>query len=113
MPATGPIAICSAHGDAAWGAESRSNGGVRQRFGCRRVPCRWMRPRTAAPRSHRGVGPGGRVSGMQSKLHGWAAADPGRRFDDLFNLVCDPATLMMAFARVARNRGTERPVSMV
>ena len=29
---------------------------------------------------------------MQAKLHRWAAADPGRRFDDLFNLVYDPAT---------------------
>jgi RNA-directed DNA polymerase len=34
-----------------------------------------------------------RVSGMQAKLHRWAAADAGRRFDDLFNLVHDPATL--------------------
>jgi RNA-directed DNA polymerase len=25
-----------------------------------------------------------RVAGMQAKLHRWAAADPGRRFDDLF-----------------------------
>jgi RNA-directed DNA polymerase len=25
-----------------------------------------------------------RVAGMQAKLHHWAAADPGRRFDDLF-----------------------------
>ncbi len=47
----------------------------------------------------------GRVAKMQSKLHRWAAADPGRRFDDLFNLVHDPATLMVAFARVAGNRG--------
>ena len=51
------------------------------------------------------ISPGGRVSGMQTKLHCWAAADPGRRFDDLFNLVCDPATLMLAFVRVAGNRG--------
>jgi RNA-directed DNA polymerase len=42
---------------------------------------------------------------MQAKLHRWAAADPGRRFDDLFNLVHDPATLLVAFARVAGNRG--------
>jgi RNA-directed DNA polymerase len=42
---------------------------------------------------------------MQAKLHRWAAADPGRRFDDLFNLVHDPATLIVAFARVAGNRG--------
>jgi len=42
---------------------------------------------------------------MQAKLHRWAAADPGRRFDDLFNFVYDPATLVMAFDRVATNRG--------
>ena len=30
------------------------------------------------------VGPFRRVSEMQAKLHRWAAADPGRRFDDLF-----------------------------
>jgi RNA-directed DNA polymerase len=47
----------------------------------------------------------GRVAKMQAKLHRWAAADPGRRFDDLFNLVYDPATLIVAFARVAGNRG--------
>jgi RNA-directed DNA polymerase len=46
-----------------------------------------------------------RVSGMQAKLHCWAAADAGRRFDDLFNFVHDPATLLVAFARVAGNRG--------
>ncbi len=46
-----------------------------------------------------------RVSEMQAKLHRWAAADPGRRFDDLFNLVYDPATLIVAFDRVAGNRG--------
>jgi RNA-directed DNA polymerase len=46
---------------------------------------------------------------MQAKLHRWAAADAGRRFDDLFNLVYDPATLLMAFARVAGNRGANTP----
>jgi RNA-directed DNA polymerase len=30
------------------------------------------------------LGPHRRVSEMQAKLHRWAAADPGRRFDDLF-----------------------------
>ncbi len=49
--------------------------------------------------------PFARVSGMQAKLHRWAAAEPGRRFDDLFNLVHDPATLIVAFDRVAGNRG--------
>ncbi|WP_248512419.1 hypothetical protein [Streptomyces sp. D2-8] len=45
----------------------------------------------------------------QAKLHCWAAADPGRRFDDLFNLVHDPATLIVAFERVAGNRGARTP----
>ena len=43
---------------------------------------------------------------MQAKLHRWAAADPGRRFDDLFNFVYDPATLLVAFDRVAGNTGS-------
>ena len=51
------------------------------------------------------VNPFARVSGIQAKLHRWAAADPDRRFDDLFNLVHDPATLIVAFDRVAGNRG--------
>jgi RNA-directed DNA polymerase len=50
-----------------------------------------------------------RVAGMQAKLHRWAAADPGRRFDDLFNFVCDPATLIVAYDRVAGNRGANTP----
>jgi RNA-directed DNA polymerase len=50
-----------------------------------------------------------RVAGMQTKLHRWAAADAGRRFDDLFNFVHDPATLIVAFSRVAGNRGANTP----
>jgi RNA-directed DNA polymerase len=46
---------------------------------------------------------------MQAKLHRWAAAGPGRRFDDLFNFVHDPATLIVAFARVAGNHGADTP----
>ena len=46
---------------------------------------------------------------MQAKLHRWAAADPGRRFDDLFNFVHDPATLIVAFDRVAGNTGANTP----
>ena len=42
---------------------------------------------------------------MQTKLHRWAVADPGRRFDDLYNLVCDPAFLQVAWERVAGNSG--------
>jgi RNA-directed DNA polymerase len=55
------------------------------------------------------AGPQVRVSEMQAKLHRWAVADPGRRFDDLFNFVYDPATLMMAFDRVAGNQGARTP----
>ena len=54
-------------------------------------------------------GPWSRVAGMQAKLHRWAVADPGRRFDDLFNFVHDPATLLVAFARVAGNQGANTP----
>lgn len=42
---------------------------------------------------------------VQTKLHQWAIDDPGRRFDDLFNLVCDPAVLVVAWRRVRGNRG--------
>jgi len=55
------------------------------------------------------VGSWSRVAEMQAKLHRWAAADPGRRFDDLFNFVHDPATLKVAFSRVAGNRGANTP----
>jgi RNA-directed DNA polymerase len=46
---------------------------------------------------------------MQAKLHRWAVADPGRRFDDLVNFVYDPATLIVAFSRVAGNQGARTP----
>ncbi len=46
-----------------------------------------------------------RVLRIQSKLHDWAAADPGRVFDDLFNLVVDPAFLLEAWRRVRTNTG--------
>jgi RNA-directed DNA polymerase len=45
------------------------------------------------------------VRRMQIKLHRWANEDTGRRFDDLFNLVDDPAFLMNARERVAGNIG--------
>jgi RNA-directed DNA polymerase len=47
-----------------------------------------------------------RVLGWQTKLHRWAAQDEQARFGDLFNLVCDPATLLVAWERVKRNRGS-------
>jgi len=46
-----------------------------------------------------------RVLAMQTKLHQWAKADPGRRFDDLANLVYDPAFLVVAWRRVRGNKG--------
>ncbi len=46
-----------------------------------------------------------RVRGMQSKLHQWASADPGRCFVDLYNLVYDPAFLAVAWNRVRSNKG--------
>jgi RNA-directed DNA polymerase len=46
-----------------------------------------------------------RVLGIQAKLHRWAIDDPTRRFDDLFNLVCDPAFLLVGWRRVRGNMG--------
>jgi RNA-directed DNA polymerase len=46
-----------------------------------------------------------RVLGIQAKLHRWATDDPDRRFDDLYNLVGDPAFLVAAWKRVRGNRG--------
>jgi RNA-directed DNA polymerase len=46
-----------------------------------------------------------RVLGTQAKLHQWAADSPKRRFDDIYNLVYDPAVLVVAWQRVRGNRG--------
>ena len=46
-----------------------------------------------------------RVLEIQTKLHRWAKGDSHRRFDDLFNLVTDPGFLLMAWERVAGNKG--------
>ncbi len=46
-----------------------------------------------------------RVLKIQTKLHQWAGSDPGRRFDDLFNLIADPAVMAEAWQRVRGNRG--------
>ena len=66
-------------------------------------------PPNGSARDWAPTGSGSRVAEMQTKLHRWAAADPGRRFDDLFNFVHDPATLIVAFSRVAGNRGANTP----
>ena len=47
-----------------------------------------------------------RVLEHKRKLHRWARNEPQRRFADLFNLVCDRATLMHAWERVAGNKGS-------
>src|ERR1700690_1129295 len=69
------------------GRESRPHGEGRQRL---REGKEAAMPQDAPPngRAPRPVpkGPWSRVAGMQAKLHRWAAADSGRRFDDLFNL---------------------------
>jgi RNA-directed DNA polymerase len=46
-----------------------------------------------------------RVREIQIKLHRWANDDAQRRFDDLFNLVADPAFLLVAWDRVRSNTG--------
>lgn len=46
-----------------------------------------------------------RVLDHQLKLHRWARAEPDRRFGDVFNLICDRATLVVAWERVSGNRG--------
>src|SRR3954471_19897254 len=46
-----------------------------------------------------------RVRHMQRKLHHWAVSDPGRRFDDVFNLVHHPDFLTVAWERVRGNKG--------
>jgi len=48
-----------------------------------------------------------RVLEIQTKLHRWARDDRDRRFDDLFNLVADPAFLLVAWDRVRGNRGAK------
>jgi len=49
------------------------------------------------------------VRRMQIKLHRWATGDACRRFDDLYNLVYDPAFLVHAWERVATNAGSRTP----
>lgn len=46
-----------------------------------------------------------KVQKMQAKLHCWAQRGPDRAFDDLFNLVADPAFLLVAWDRVRGNKG--------
>jgi RNA-directed DNA polymerase len=48
-----------------------------------------------------------RVLEIQAKLHRWARDDPHRRFDDVFNLVADPAFLLVGWDRVRHNKGAK------
>ena len=48
-----------------------------------------------------------RVLEIQTKLHRWANDGPDRRFDDLYNLVADPAFLLVAWDRVRHNKGAK------
>jgi RNA-directed DNA polymerase len=45
-----------------------------------------------------------KVLHLQRKLHKWASPDEHKRFCDLWNLVCDPAVLQVAWLRVATTR---------
>lgn len=47
----------------------------------------------------------GRVARTQAKYHRWAMTGRTLRFGDLFNLVCHPDYLMVAWEHVARNKG--------
>ncbi len=53
-----------------------------------------------------------RVLKIQTKLHQWATDDPDRRFVDLYNLVYDPAFLVVAWAGSRGTGAPGRPVSM-
>jgi RNA-directed DNA polymerase len=46
-----------------------------------------------------------RVLEIQTKLHRWANDEPHRRFNDMYNLVADPAFLLVAWDRVRHNKG--------
>ena len=46
-----------------------------------------------------------RVARTQAKYHRWAKADRATRFGDLFNLVCHPDYLLVAWDHVAHNKG--------
>lgn len=50
---------------------------------------------------------GQRVLDIQRKLHQWSRGDPEKRFNDLFNLVHDRATLRTAWERIRGNRGSK------
>ena len=48
-----------------------------------------------------------RVLDHQRKLHRWARADPARRFGDVFNLIYDRATLVVAWEKGGWQQGRD------
>lgn len=48
-----------------------------------------------------------RVLDIQRKLHRWTKQDKEKRFHDLFNLVYDRATLVVAWERIRSNKGSK------
>jgi RNA-directed DNA polymerase len=84
--------------------------------GCAAVPVRCQGCSHLTPRPRRQLNsgaPGGDldearawVLHIQAKLHQWATNDSDQRFDDLYNLVCHPATLAVAWDQIKRNRGS-------
>ena len=72
-------------------------------WNARRPPVNTDELETALYRAER------RVREIQTKLHRWAGDDPHCRFDDLFNLVADPAFLLVAWDRVRGNKGARTP----
>jgi RNA-directed DNA polymerase len=70
---------------------------------------RWLEGREVAGEHRRAVADarpgGGAGTGDPGQLHQWATDESDRRFDDLFNLVCDPAFLLVGWRRVRGNKG--------
>src|SRR5450631_4287937 len=96
------------------GRRPRSSPGTREACTWRRGPASWQcgqgnarRPpvNTGEPELIGLYSAERRVLEIQAKLHRWAGDDPHRRFDDLFNLVADPAFLLVAWDRVRGNKG--------
>src|SRR5215210_4302368 len=78
------------------GGSGLATGGWKTRRSSLNNGAPWPTPERAAER----------VLEIQRKLHKWARDDQDRRFCDLHNLVCDPATLTVAWQRVRANRGS-------
>jgi len=49
------------------------------------------------------------VLDIQRKLYRWSAADTGKVFADLFNLVCDRRMIAFAWKKLSRNKGSQTP----